>query len=580
MHGTNLGGQSAEVLTFWSVPLCWPRETVFVVGGGTSVTQEMIDRLRGRRVIVINSSYGKAPWADYLIFSDHLWYEHHRANVKAEFRGEIVNASIGIKCEAGLHKIKRRTKALDMADPTSVFIVYTSFTAAISVAANLIGGGGTIVLLGADGRVGAGGKTHHHEPHPWPQLPGLWQLHHDDLAQCVAPLRARGIEVVNASPGTAWGDLWQETTLDKVLANGHAAQSKPPFLVRGMHGMGDNLHMRALVRKMMQTRTVYLETTWASLYHDLVAEGLRVVEKETPLRTQKKNAIRERNLFWKGKIPGGIPARQVSYVSSAVRTQGSVVGAMLASFGLDPKDADFRLPVPQAWIDGIDKIIGKPTKPILVYRPLVVRREWYFYGRNPEINAYKQIFDEHLRDRYFVVSIADIVDRHPKGPRDPDEEWIVSHPIKADREFHKGELPFEMLAALFKRAALVYTSPGFSVPLSQAVGTPVICMFGGYENSKSFSGGARFAPYLGLDVIHPCSCFSHSHKCDKRIDVAKASAQTKAFIDALADHHESGNPAWPVDVPAHSEIFEPGGDRGASFADRRREAARNARIRC
>jgi hypothetical protein len=316
---------------------------------------------------------------------------------------------------------------------------------------------------------------------------------------------------------------------------------RPGLLLRGMHGMGDNLHQRALVRRLMKTHSVWLETSWAALYHDLIADGLHVLHKKTILRTQTKNAKREAAKFHKGPPPLKAAARQIHYTGAMVRKAGSVLGAMLASVGLDTSDVDFRLPVPDEWLAKADALIAKwrPTKPILIYRPLVVRREWHFTGRNADERAYAEVFAT-IRDRYFVVSIADLV---------PGVEWIVSDPVAAHVELHHGELEFERLAALVYRAELVFASPGFVVPLAQAVGTPVVCMFGGYENSASFSAGGTFTPYLGLDVINPCQCFVHNHKCDKRMDVPKACAQLKVFIDATARHREKIHPIAKPEIP-------------------------------
>lgn len=305
--------------------------------------------------------------------------------------------------------------------------------------------------------------------------------------------------------------------------------TKPDLLVHGMHGLGDNIHQRAVLRKLMVTNSVWLETSWVSVYHDLIAEGLKVVRKHTPLRTQSKNAEREQSQFHNGK-----PIRhqmQVRYSGRLVQQYGGVLYAMLASLGLGPEGADFRLPVPDGWSRAADALIAswQPSKPLLIYRPLVLRREWFHTERNPDPAAYVAALAS-IRDRFFVVSIADLV---------PDVEWIVSPPITADIELHHGELPVEMLAALFHRVAMVYASPGFAVPLAQAVSTPVVCMFGGFENSTSFSAGAKFSRYLGLDVDHPCSCFSHAHACNKTINIQQASAKLETFTDdVLADRSE------------------------------------------
>src|SRR4051812_17147760 len=69
--------------------------------------------------------------------------------------------------------------------------------------------------------------------------------------------------------------------------------AKPALHVQGMHGMGDCLHQRAVLRQLMQRYTVTLETSWPSMYHDLIADGLVVTRRPVALRTQTKNATRE-----------------------------------------------------------------------------------------------------------------------------------------------------------------------------------------------------------------------------------------------------------------------------------------------
>src|SRR4029450_12910778 len=79
---------------FWSVPREWPGETVFIVGGGPSVLQQDLGLLRGRRVIVINSSFYSVPWADILYFGDYRWWnEPENKAAIAGFAGRAVTVS-------------------------------------------------------------------------------------------------------------------------------------------------------------------------------------------------------------------------------------------------------------------------------------------------------------------------------------------------------------------------------------------------------------------------------------------------------------------------------------------------------
>jgi hypothetical protein len=295
-----------------------------------------------------------------------------------------------------------------------------------------------------------------------------------------------------------------------------------------MHGLGDNIRQRAVVRQIMQKHDVWLESSWVSVYHDLIAEGLKVVRKDTRLRTQAKNAVREQVRFSGSRAPAGAKIVAVNYPPAEVRRHGSVMAAMCAATETDAETADFRLPVPPAWRAKASAWLERwnPDRPFMLYRPLVDRpSDWGgCAARNPDHAAYAALF-RSIRERFFVVSVADLV---------PGKEWIVGERIEPDAKCHAGELEFETLAALISMSALVYCSPGFAGVLAQAVGTPVAMIFGGYERSQFFFDGAKDAPVLGIDPINPCSCFSHHHSCDKRIDLDSARNRLASFIDAIS----------------------------------------------
>ncbi len=56
----------------------------------------------------------------------------------------------------------------------------------------------------------------------------------------------------------------------------HGTVKKPPLVVVGMFGIGDCIGQRAMLRELMKTHDVWLETYYASMYHDLIAEGLNL----------------------------------------------------------------------------------------------------------------------------------------------------------------------------------------------------------------------------------------------------------------------------------------------------------------
>jgi hypothetical protein len=208
---------------FWAVPQEWPGETVFIVGGGPSVLGQDLNRLRGRRVIAINSSVFKLPWADILYFGDFRWWnEVENRMAIASFRGRAVSVSQLVTDSKVLTCRKARPPGLAFARD-SLMQKMTSLTAATNLAAHLIGAGGAIVWLGADGQIAANGRTHHHKQHRWPHRPGCYDKQHEDLVTIVPSLQTMRISLFNASPGSAWADLAPIVNLQDMLSERAAA---------------------------------------------------------------------------------------------------------------------------------------------------------------------------------------------------------------------------------------------------------------------------------------------------------------------------------------------------------------------
>jgi hypothetical protein len=213
----------------WFIPPAWAGQTCFIVGGGPSVAVQPIERLRGRRVIALNSSYLAVPFADFLLFADTRWYEQHRGRREFQaFAGQRVTCSPHIHDER-IWRLRRRNPPGLAGELDAVVMSRTVMAAALNMAAHLAAA--RIVMLGLDGQpapidladlVARGfpaelaGRTHHHEPHPWPQREGCWNEQRAELATLVEPLAQRGISVVNASPNTAV-DLWPVTPLEGEL---------------------------------------------------------------------------------------------------------------------------------------------------------------------------------------------------------------------------------------------------------------------------------------------------------------------------------------------------------------------------
>jgi hypothetical protein len=203
--------------TFWTVPCEWPGETVFIVAGGPSVRAVDLEQLRGRKVIAINSSVHAVPWADIVYFGDWRWSnEGENGAAVAGFAGRAVTVSQNV--ESGKVLICRKGKPPGLSTARDTLMQkWTSLTAATNLAVHLIGPGGTIVWLGADGKAAADGTVWHHKPHRWGPKPSRYELHRSDVATMVEPLRRMGIALRNASAGSAYADLWPVVNLQDIL---------------------------------------------------------------------------------------------------------------------------------------------------------------------------------------------------------------------------------------------------------------------------------------------------------------------------------------------------------------------------
>jgi SAM-dependent methyltransferase len=298
------------------------------------------------------------------------------------------------------------------------------------------------------------------------------------------------------------------------------ASARSLLYVTGHVGFGDCIHQRAILRELMKTHSVTLQSAYRSMYHDLVDEGLAIDVRGKP-RIDERSTTAERR-------PPARMAGQgacIGYNAETIRTHGSILAAQFASVGLKmPEHPDFSLPVKFEWRAAArNRLAGQnPTgKPLMVYRPIVLNEFWNAPARAPDPAAYDALY-RSIRDRFFVVSVCDLT-KHG--------EHIVGPRADVDVEFHKGELTFEEMAGLFAEAALVFGCAGFATVLAQAVRTPSICVYGANESYRTTNApGAHLAPTLAIEPITPCEHHARNCDCDKTIDLPTALQKVESFV--------------------------------------------------
>lgn len=232
--------------------------------------------------------------------------------------------------------------------------------------------------------------------------------------------------------------------------------------------------------------------------------------------------------FWRRESsPEAYGIRTATYLGRDLRDGQTIYGAMCERCRV--AKGEFRMALKPEWVAAAEAVLRDiaPRKPLMIYRPLVRnhgRRS--VTSRNPDHAAYVAVYAA-IRERYHVVSVA----------TDGAGESIV-HADAVDTVFHRGELPVTTLCALMARAALVYTNPGMALVVAAALGTPVIGVFGGYEDAHNYRDTVVYGPSLLLEPVRPCRCMSDSHACDKRMDVEAAARRAQDFCASLGEQHE------------------------------------------
>lgn len=179
----------------WTVPREWPGESCFIVCGGESVASLDLSRLRGRRIIVINSSFYAIQDADFLVFSDERWWRRHCADARRLFRGRIVTIT-GMRPSPHYLLLERQRSGGLSPDPRRLALWHTTTCAATNLAVHL--GASVINFLGLDG---CGGW--HHQPHDWKSVTNKFDFHGLALQALVEPLHSLGVRAYNANPASA-----------------------------------------------------------------------------------------------------------------------------------------------------------------------------------------------------------------------------------------------------------------------------------------------------------------------------------------------------------------------------------------
>lgn len=183
----------------WQVPRAWEGETAFVLGGGRSLDLVDVGRLReaGRVIAVNDAGLVRAPWADVLYFADAKWLNWNRDELH-RFTGSRLVTRMTETPAAGREVLQvHRDKVNGLSRDPGAVAGWCSGSNAINLA--FLFGARRIVLLGFDMRPGRW-----HDRHKRRSKPTIYADRFiPALERMARELRTEGIDVVNATPGSA-----------------------------------------------------------------------------------------------------------------------------------------------------------------------------------------------------------------------------------------------------------------------------------------------------------------------------------------------------------------------------------------
>lgn len=205
----------ADEPAFWQPEPLFAGQTVFVLGSGPSLTAGQAERVRCRACIAVNATCpALAPWAPVWFFTDTRFFEQFRPEIAAYVDRGGLGVTLSPAAVAAIPALRRPETERCDGFPRWPRIRQGRCSGGTGVALAVGLGGVRIVLLGFDMRV-VGGREHCHDayagqlgPYGKPRdleiyakefAPGFAGWHAD--------ARAVGVEIVNATPGSALAEF-------------------------------------------------------------------------------------------------------------------------------------------------------------------------------------------------------------------------------------------------------------------------------------------------------------------------------------------------------------------------------------
>ncbi len=189
-------------------PKDWGEGITVIVATGPSLGNRDLDALKAdtrlSHFVAVKEAAWAMPWADAAVCLDHKWPARRDLTLLRCPLFLCPGEGYAGPIPQGATFLRRATSGWLSEHPGSLVMGATSGYGALGYA--YLRGARRIILLGYDYRHGRDGQ--HHARAEWnswypPANERLWSYWRDPFREAAAILRAKGVAVINASPGTA-----------------------------------------------------------------------------------------------------------------------------------------------------------------------------------------------------------------------------------------------------------------------------------------------------------------------------------------------------------------------------------------
>ncbi len=214
--------------SFWIAPEMWRDETVFIIGGGPSLTGMDLSPIHKRPVIGVNNAYTLGPWIDIIFFGDLKWWPKNKMEAMAHPAGIIITIHGGSEVAAFRDRVKIMKKVgRNGIYPIRDGLAWNKNSGACAINLAIHFGAKKIVLLGFDMKMDTENGFNHghnwHKAHMAFGKPPRSDIYENRFLPPFRDIKrdldyhnsknGRQIEILNATLGSAL-DLFPKTTLN------------------------------------------------------------------------------------------------------------------------------------------------------------------------------------------------------------------------------------------------------------------------------------------------------------------------------------------------------------------------------